>query len=230
MPNHLEDGAAILVDKPSGWTSFDVVNKLRWELKRKTGIKRYKVGHAGTLDPLATGLLIICIGKYTKLADQYQAQDKTYEGVIRLFRTTPTYDAEQEPDCYYPYQRLTKQQLNEAAGSLTGMISQLPPMYSAIKKNGVPLYRHARRGKEVAREPRRVNISSFTLSTMDLPDVHFEVGCSKGTYIRSLAYDYGRVLQTGAYLHRLRRTFIGRYSVEQAYDITSIIDQIEALD
>jgi len=228
-PTDLMTGAAILVDKPLEWTSFDVVNKLRWALKNKTGIKRYKVGHAGTLDPLATGLLIICISKYTKLADSFQAQSKSYSGEITLHATTPTYDAEMEPDVYFPRVGYNKDELIAAANEWTGQISQLPPIYSALKKDGVPLYKLARNGKKVEVSPRSVSISRFDLVDIEVPKVGFEVDCSKGTYIRSLAYDFGLTLGTGAYLSSLRRNAIGDYNVIDAWELNDLVDHINSI-
>ena len=226
----LISGAALLVDKPIGWTSFDVVNKIRWALKNKTGIKRFKVGHAGTLDPLATGLLIICISKYTKKADLYQAQNKSYQGSIQLFATTETYDAELEPNCYFPRKQFSHEELIKAAQYWTGNISQLPPIYSALKQNGIPLYKLARKGKKVEVSPRPVVVSKFELTKIELPQVFFDITCSKGTYIRSLAFDFGKSLGTGGYLSSLRRTSIGAYNVDEAWDLNSLVTCITQLD
>lgn len=208
--NPYEQGQVLLVDKPIEWTSFDAVRKLRYLTRTK------KVGHAGTLDPLATGLLIVCTGRFTKKINEYMAQEKEYTGTITLGATTPTYDLESEPQDFKPYDGLTKEQLNEATRIFTGPILQTPPIHSAIKKDGKRVYELARRGIEVKLEPRPVTIHSFDIVTLELPVVHFKVVCSTGTYIRSLANDYGTQLGCGGHLSSLRRTRIGNFSVEDA--------------
>lgn len=205
----LNAGTVILVDKPVRWTSFDVINKLRRPLKAK-------LGHAGTLDPLATGLLIVCTGSYTKRITEYQQLPKEYTGIIHLGATTPTYDLESEPQDFKPLDGLTEEVLLKATEQFTGNIMQAPPIHSAIKKDGKRAYELARAGKEIVLEPRPVRITGFELTKIALPEVHFRVTCSTGTYIRSLANDYGAALGCGAYLQALRRTKIGDFSAEDA--------------
>lgn len=199
-----------MIDKPVGWTSFDVVRKLRSLLKIK------KIGHAGTLDPLATGLLIICTGKYTKKINEYVGQEKEYTGTFTLGAVTPTYDLESEPGHFQPFGHITGEILAAAAARFTGEILQVPPAHSAIKQKGKPVYLLARKGVEVALEPRPVTISAFEITGVELPVISFRVVCSTGTYIRSLAHDFGQALQCGAYLSKLRRTRIGDFYVEEA--------------
>lgn len=220
-------GATILIDKPLEWTSFDVVNKLRYTLKKGLGIKKIKVGHAGTLDPLATGLLILCTGKATKTIEGLQVQEKEYTGEFFLGATTPSYDRETEVDNTYDISALTAKDLESARNNFVGLIDQKPPIFSAIKKNGKALYKYARAGKEVEIPTRQVNIFDFTLGEMDLPTVPFKVQCSKGTYIRSLAFDFGKALNAGAYLHSLVRTKIGDYSLLDAWSLEELIKEIE---
>lgn len=212
-------GAVLLVDKPQGWTSFDVVNKIRWRLRHITGVKKIKVGHAGTLDPMATGLLIICTGKATKSITQFQDLPKTYTGTLKLGATTPSYDAETEEDRQFPWQHLSHEDLERARQKFTGKIEQIPPMYSAVKVKGQPLYKLARKGKTIERKARQIEIYDFAFRQIQLPYIDFEVQCSKGTYIRSLAHDFGQNLGSGAYLTALRRTAIGEYSVDEAFSV-----------
>lgn len=219
----LREGTMLLVDKPSGWTSFDVVNKIRFAAKKKYQVKKIKVGHAGTLDPLATGLLIICTGKMTKQIDAYQGMDKVYTGSLRLGATTPTYDAESEVDTMYPTEHLTPEQIREAAKTLEGIIEQTPPIFSAVKINGKRAYELARKKKQVAMKKRTVNIHYFDVLDLKIPDLFFKIKCSKGTYIRSLAYDLGRLVDNGAYLTSLRRTQIGEYNVDDAWSLDDLI-------
>lgn len=212
----LRAGAVVLVDKPYRWTSFDVVNKLRKFL-------HVKIGHAGTLDPLATGLLIICTGKLTKSIEGYQKQPKEYTGIIRLGATTPTYDLESEPQDFKDCQQLSEEALLAATQKFTGELEQMPPAHSAIKKDGKRAYEYARAGKEVVLQARPVTISEFELTKIELPEVHFRVACSTGTYIRSLAHDYGQELGCGGYLQELRRTRIGDFDVTNAPDMDAWI-------
>lgn len=211
-----EEGALLLVDKPSGWTSFDVVNKLRYALRSKLGIKKIKVGHSGTLDPLATGLLIICTGKATKKINDLMGLDKKYSGEITLGASTPSYDKETEPDEYFETSYLTESSILKAVLELKGEQMQVPPMYSAIKIDGQPLYKKARKGKTIVVPARPVTIYDFEIKEFELPLIKFEVHCSKGTYIRSLAHDLGKNLQNGGYLSDLRRISIGSYHINQA--------------
>jgi tRNA pseudouridine55 synthase len=209
------EGKVLLIDKPLTWTSFDAVKKIRI-LTRIS-----KIGHAGTLDPLATGLLIICTGKFTKKINEYMAREKEYTGSFTLGATTPTYDRESEPTDFKPIDHLTAEQIHEATKQFTGEIFQLPPIHSAIKIEGKPAYVMARKGQDVKMEPRKVTISTFEITSIDLPVVHFKVVCTTGTYIRSLAYDFGQALGCGSYLSSLCRTRIGEFRVE---DAMSLID------
>jgi tRNA pseudouridine55 synthase len=210
-------GKVLLIDKPLTWSSFQAVNKLKYILKRKYDLpKKFKIGHAGTLDPLATGLLIICTGKFTKKITEIQAQIKEYTGTIVLGATTPSYDLETEIDATFPTAHITETLILETINKFLGEIDQKPPVFSAIKKDGKRLYEHARAGEEVEIQLRKTTIYEFEITRIQLPEVDFRVQCSKGTYIRSLAYDFGLALQSGGHLSALRRTKIGDYSVENA--------------
>jgi tRNA pseudouridine55 synthase len=213
-------GQVICIDKPLHWTSFDVVRKIRGSI----GIK--KVGHAGTLDPLATGLLIVCTGKFTKKINTYMAAVKEYTGAITLGATTPTYDLESNPENQKDTTSITVEHIRSAAGQLTGIIMQKPPVYSAIKKKGTPLYELARRGEDVELEPRQVEIIEFEIIDVDMPVLRFRIKCSTGTYIRSVAHDLGQILDCGAYLSALRRTAIGDIRVEEAQSMETFIDSL----
>lgn len=210
-------GKVLLIDKPLTWSSFQAVNKLKYILKRKYDLpKKFKIGHAGTLDPLATGLLIICTGKFTKKITEIQAQIKEYTGTIVLGATTPSFDLETEVDATFPTAHITEALILETTHKFLGEIDQKPPVFSAIKKDGKRLYEHARAGEEVEIQSRKTTIYEFEITRIQLPEVDFRVQCSKGTYIRSLAYDFGLELQSGGHLSALRRTKIGDYSVENA--------------
>lgn len=211
--NIFEQGQVLLIDKPLRWTSFDVVRKVRNLVKTK------KVGHAGTLDPLATGLLIVCTGKFTKRINEYMSQEKEYTGTFTLGAITPTYDLESEPQDFKPYAHLTADDIQNATKQFTGDIQQLPPAHSAIKVDGKRLYELARQGKEVKLEPRSVRIDQFEITDIQLPVVSFRVVCSTGTYIRSLANDMGVALECGAYLSSLCRTRIGTFTVDKAMNM-----------
>ena len=212
------EGQILLIDKPLKWSSFQAVNKLKYVLKRKFDLpKKFKIGHAGTLDPLATGLLIICTGKFTKKITEIQAQAKEYTGTIVLGATTPSYDMETEVDATFPIEHITTELIHETVQQFLGEIDQKPPVFSAIKKDGKRLYEHARAGEEVEIASRKTTIYEFEITRIALPEVDFRVQCSKGTYIRSLAFDYGKALHSGGYLSALRRTKIGEYSVENAF-------------
>lgn len=213
-------GSVILVDKPLEWTSFDVVNKLRYALKIK------KIGHAGTLDPLATGLLILCTGKMTKQIEGYQAQEKEYTGKMVLGKTTPSVDLETAIDSETDISHLSKDAIYALTKKFTGIISQVPPVYSAIKVKGKRAYKSARKGEELKLRPREVEVRLFEITDVTLPEVSFRVICSKGTYIRSLVRDFGAALSVGAYLSELRRTRIGEYNIDQAKTIEEIIAEI----
>ena len=212
----IQEGHVFLIDKPLDWTSFDVVNKIRWNIRKAYNLKKIKVGHAGTLDPKATGLLLVCTGKMTKSIDQLQAQEKTYTGTIKLGVTTPTYDLESEEDQTFPTAHLTEELIHETTKQFIGEIQQFPPMHSAIKVDGKRLYELAREGQEIERKSRTITIYDFKITKIDLPFVDFECHCSKGTYIRSLAFDFGKALNSGGYLTALRRTKIGEYDVVNA--------------
>ena len=212
-------GEIILIDKPLEWTSFQVVNKIRWIIKSTYGVKKIKVGHAGTLDPLATGLLIICTGKMTKSIEQFMGQEKEYTGTFTLGATTPSYDLETPINMEFPIDHIDEEMLQATLSKFIGTIYQQPPVFSALKKDGKRLYEYAREGTQVEVPHRKVNIHDFNLSQIDLPNVDFRVSCSKGTYIRSLANDFGKALNSGAYLTGLRRTRIGDFNIEKALSI-----------
>ena len=212
-------GEIILIDKPLEWTSFQVVNKIRWIIKSTYGIKKIKVGHAGTLDPLATGLLIICTGKMTKSIEQFMGQEKEYTGTFTLGATTPSYDLETPINMEFPINHIDEEMLQATLSKFIGTIDQQPPVFSALKKDGKRLYEYAREGTQVEVPHRKVNIHDFNLTQIDLPNVDFRVSCSKGTYIRSLANDFGKALNSGAYVTGLRRTRIGDFNIEKALSI-----------
>jgi tRNA pseudouridine55 synthase len=216
---NFEEGAVILIDKPLDWTSFDVVSKIRNTIRIK------KVGHAGTLDPLATGLLILCTGKMTKKIDEFQAQEKEYEGELVLGKTTPSYDLETEVDKEFDISSLTEELIKKNVLQFIGTIQQIPPIYSAIKVDGIPLYKKARKGEEVEIKAREVTISEFEITEIQLPIVKFRVVCSKGTYIRSLVRDFGAALDNGAYMSALRRTRIGQFQVKEAEQLTEFVEK-----
>lgn len=218
-----KDGQVLLIDKPLTWTSFQAVNKLRWHIKQRFAIKKIKVGHAGTLDPLATGLLIICTGKQTKEIHTYQGQPKEYTGTITLGATTPSYDLETEVDEVFPIDHITEETLQTISKQFIGDLEQKPPIFSAIKKDGKRLYDLARRGETTEIKSRTITISEFEITKVNLPNVEFRVVCSKGTYIRSLAYDFGKALNSGAHLSALRRTKIGDFSIQNANSIEDFI-------
>lgn len=208
------EGQILLIDKPLTWSSFQAVNKLKYILKRKYDLpKKFKIGHAGTLDPLATGLLIICTGKFTKRITEIQAQAKEYTGTITVGATTPSYDLETEVDATFPTEHISEALILETTKQFLGEIDQKPPVFSAIKKDGKRLYEHARAGEEVEIASRKTTIYEFEITRIALPEIDFRVKCSKGTYIRSLAFDFGIALNSGAYLSALRRTKIGDYDV-----------------
>jgi len=211
-----KNGQIILIDKPLQWTSFQVVNKLRWLIRKNFKIKKIKVGHAGTLDPLATGLLIICTGKFTKRIEEFQGQVKEYTGTIRLGATTPSYDLETEVDQVFPVHHISETMIKKTVDQFIGDIEQYPPVFSALKKDGKRLYEYARSGTEVEVPARKVKVDTFEITRIQMPEVDFRVVCSKGTYIRSLAHDFGKALDSGAHLSVLQRTKIGEFSVENA--------------
>jgi tRNA pseudouridine55 synthase len=212
-----ERNEVILIDKPLRWTSFDVVNKIRWAGKYK------KVGHAGTLDPLATGLLILCTGKMTKQIDTFQAQEKEYTGTLVLGKTTPSVDLETEVDAEFPTEHITQEAINQAVKQLSGVIEQIPPAHSAIKINGKRAYESARKGEEVIIKSRQVEVKEFEIDSTNFPEISFRIVCSKGTYIRSIVRDFGKLLNSGAYMSSLRRTRIGEFKIENALTIDQFL-------
>ena len=225
-----KSGQILLIDKPLHWTSFQAVNKLRWEIRRAFNIKKIKVGHAGTLDRLATGLLIICTGKMTKQINTFQGQDKAYTGTIIIGATTPSYDLETEIDKTYPTDHITETLIHNTAKTFIGDIVQYPPIFSAVKKDGKRLYEYARAGESVEIKPREIRISEFEITKINGQELDFRVVCSKGTYIRSLAHDFGRALNSGAHLSVLRRTKIGDFDVKDAISPTEFIATLGRLE
>lgn len=220
-PSVYETGQVLLIDKPLHWTSFDVVRKIRNLIRIK------KVGHAGTLDPLATGLLIVCTGKFTKKINEYMAREKEYTGTFTLGATTPTYDLESEPTDFKPLEGIDRNTIIQQTASFTGDILQIPPAHSAIKVDGKRVYELARQGKEVKLDPRPVTIKEFEITRIELPEVDFRVVCTTGTYIRSLANDFGAALGCGAYLSKLCRTRIGEFRLEEAKDMQEFEKEIK---
>lgn len=223
-----KNGQVLLIDKPLEWTSFQAVNKIRWHIKQRFQIKKIKVGHAGTLDPLATGLLIICTGKQTKEIHIYQGQEKEYTGTFTIGATTPSYDLETEIDNTFPTEHITNELIHETTKQFLGEIDQKPPIFSAIKKEGKRLYELARKGETTEINSRKVTIDEFEITNINLPNIDFRVVCSKGTYIRSLAFDFGKALGSGGHLSALRRTKIGEFSVKNAKSIEDFIKTLEA--
>lgn len=222
------EGQVLLIDKPLEWTSFQAVNKIKWLLKKQYNLKKIKVGHAGTLDPLATGLLIICTGKMTKQIESFQQQQKEYTGTFEIGTVTPSYDKETEVSETFSTEHITKKILLQATEKFKGEILQQPPIFSAVKKDGERLYNLARKGKTTEIPFRKIHIYKFELTSTELPLIDFKVACSKGTFIRSLAYDYGKVLKSGAHLAALRRTKIGEFSVDKALSIDEFETQLKA--
>ena len=214
-----KEGKVLLIDKPLNWTSFQVVNKVRWLIKQQFSIKKIKVGHAGTLDPLATGLLILCTGKFTKKIETYQAQVKEYTGTITLGATTPSYDLESEIDQKFDISEISEEDILKNTQQVLGEIQQQPPIFSALKKNGKRLYEYAREGSKIEIPSRAVTIKEFEITKIELPCIEFRIVCGKGTYIRSLAHDFGRSLNNGAHLSGLRRTKIGEFRIEDAISV-----------
>tara|TARA_B100000029_G_scaffold43604_1_gene40385 strand:+ start:2805 stop:3494 length:690 start_codon:yes stop_codon:yes gene_type:complete len=224
--NDLISGKIILINKDEGWSSFDVVNKIRYAIKKKFSINKIKVGHAGTLDPLATGLLILCTGKMTKKIDTLSNLNKKYIGTITLGATTPSYDCETEIDKTYPINHITDQMILKRANNFIGFNNQTPPIYSAIKKDGKRLYKYARAGEKVEIKSRKIEILEFNIIGIEMPYIHFEILCSKGTYIRSIAKDFGEKVNSGGYLSMLKRTEIGKHSVKDAYKVQDFIKNV----
>ena len=208
-----QSGQVLLVDKPLNWTSFQVVNKIRWNIRKDHNIKKIKVGHAGTLDPLATGLLVICTGRKTKEIESYQGQEKEYTGTFVLGSTTPSFDLETEIDSTFPIEGITEEDLQNTVAQLSGNITQYPPVFSAVKINGKRAYESARKGEEIKMNPRVVTVSKFEIDSSDFPNINFTIVCSKGTYIRTIASDFGKILDNGAHLSVLRRERIGEFRI-----------------
>lgn len=222
-----KNGQILFIDKPLNWTSFQVVNKIRWEIRKKFHIKKIKVGHAGTLDPLATGLLVICTGKFTKKISEFQAASKEYTGTITLGATTPSYDLETEIDQTFSTDHISPLAIQQAATAFLGKVQQKPPLYSAIKKDGVRLYEIARKGENTEINSREIEIFSFDITQIEMPQVHFKIVCSKGTYIRSIANDFGKILQSGAHLSELRRTKSGEFDLGEALSPEEFIESLK---
>jgi len=235
MPNNtllktkddFQNGQLLLIDKPYEWSSFQAVNAIKWGIRRKFDLKKIKVGHAGTLDPLATGLLLICTGAFTKKINTLQGMPKEYTGTLHLGATTPSYDLETEVNHSFPTSHISEASIHEVCSSFIGEIQQVPPVFSALKKEGRRLYDYARKGENVHIEPRKVTIHEFEITAINFPKVSFRVVCSKGTYIRTLANDFGEKLRSGAYLSELRRTKIGDYNVNKA--VTPVVFQEKVL-
>lgn len=223
------EGQLLLIDKPLEWTSFDVVNKIRYSIKSTYDLKKIKVGHAGTLDPLATGLLIIAVGKKTKTISQLMGLPKTYTGTMKLGETTPSYDGETEVDERFPWEHITSELIHLNRDAFLGEQDQIPPIFSAIKKDGKKAYESAREGVKIEMQARRVEIKSFQVDQKPPQELSFTVSCSKGTYIRSLAHDFGKALNSGAYLSSLRRTAIGDYKIEDALSLDQFLKSLEPL-
>jgi tRNA pseudouridine55 synthase len=219
--NKFEEGQVLLIDKPLQWTSFDVIRRIRHLIKVK------KVGHAGTLDPLATGLLIICTGKFTKKINEYMAREKEYTGTFTLGAFTPTYDLESQPENFKPLENISEEKIKNAANNFLGETMQVPPAHSAVKVEGKRVYELARKGEEVKLDARKIFIKEFEIAAIELPVVHFRVVCSTGTYIRSLANDFGEVLACGAHLSSLRRTRIGEFKIEDALSMQEFEDSLK---
>lgn len=226
LPEDFLEGQVVLIDKPLHWSSFQAVNKVKWSLKKHLGLKKIKVGHAGTLDPLATGLLIICTGKFTKRIAELQGMEKEYTGTFHLGATTPSYDLETEVNATFPTAHINDELIHKTVEQFLGEIDQKPPVFSAIKKDGKRLYEHARKGEEVEIASRKTTIHEFEITRIALPEVDFRVVCSKGTYIRSLAHDFGIALQSGAHLTALRRTKIGAFDVDNAISPQDFEDSV----
>ena len=227
-PEDYQEGQILLIDKPLKWSSFQAVNKLKFGLIKELKLpKKFKIGHAGTLDPLASGLLIICTGKFTKRIEELQGQAKEYTGTITVGATTPSYDLETEINERFPTQQITEALIHDTLPQFIGEIDQKPPVFSAIKKDGKRLYESARAGIEVEIKTRKVTVSEFEITRIALPEIDFRIVCSKGTYIRSIAYDFGLALNSGGHLTALRRTKIGDYSVDNAVEPETFIEALQ---
>ena len=222
------DGQILMIDKPLNWTSFQAVNKLKYALINQVGLpKKFKIGHAGTLDPLATGLLLVCTGKFTKRIAELQGQVKEYTGTFFIGATTPSYDLETEIDATFDTNHINEDLIYKTVKQFLGEINQKPPIYSAIKKDGIRLYEHARAGEEVEIAFRKTSIYEFEITRIALPEIDFRISCSKGTYIRSIAFDFGKAMQSGSHLTALRRTKIGDYNVDNAFNLESFVENLK---
>lgn len=226
MDCRFEEGEVLLINKPLKWSSFDVINRFRYFLRKQCGIQKIKVGHAGTLDPLADGLLIVCTGRFTKRIEEFQGQEKEYTGTFRLGATTPSFDLEHEPDQTFETDHITPEMIRQAAAGLTGDIMQVPPVFSAIKIGGKRAYKFARKDKDPELSARPVNIREFEITRIQMPEVDFRISCSKGTYIRSIARDFGLALNSGAHLTALRRTRIGEFLLKDAWELEDLMVHI----
>lgn len=221
-------GQTLLIDKPLHWTSFQAVNKMKWALKSKLGLKKIKIGHAGTLDPLASGLLLVCTGKATKQISELQGQVKEYTGTFCIGSTTPSFDLETEINQRFPTEHISEELIRQTTLQFLGEIDQKPPVFSAIKKDGKRLYEHARAGETVEIASRKTTVYEFEITRIEMPEVDFRISCSKGTYIRSIADDFGKAMDSGSHLTALRRTKIGDYTVENAQGVLAFVDSLEA--
>ena len=223
-----QEGQVLLIDKPLNWTSFQAVNKLKYALINQVGLpKKFKIGHAGTLDPLATGLLLICTGKFTKKISEFQGQVKEYTGTFFIGATTPSYDLETEIDFRFPINHISNELIHETVKQFLGEIDQIPPIFSAIKKDGVRLYEHARAGESIEIASRKTTIHEFEITRIELPEIDFRIKCSKGTYIRSIAFDFGKAMNSGSHLTALRRTKIGDFDVVNAVDVEQFVTELK---
>lgn len=225
--NPFSEGMFVVVDKPLKWTSFDIVNKFRYLLCRRLGIKKLKVGHAGTLDPLATGVVVVCTGKFTKRIDEVQRQEKVYTATVRLGATTPSFDLESEADATYPTEHITQELVEEALARFVGEINQVPPTFSAVRKDGKRAYEYARKGHDIELDTKRIVVYSIELLRYELPDIDIKVTCGKGTYIRALARDIGAALGSGGHLTALRRERVGTFTIEEAITVEEFSEFIE---
>jgi tRNA pseudouridine55 synthase len=223
-----QEGQVLLIDKPLNWTSFQAVNKLKYALINQVGLpKKFKIGHAGTLDPLATGLLLVCTGKFTKRISELQGQAKEYTGTFFIGATTPSYDLETDIDFRFPINHINKELIYETVKQFLGEVDQKPPIFSAIKKDGVRLYEHARAGECIEIASRKTTIHEFEITRIELPEIDFRIKCSKGTYIRSIAFDFGKAMNSGSHLTALRRTKIGDYDVKNAVDVEQFVAHLK---
>ncbi|MBL7904200.1 MAG: tRNA pseudouridine(55) synthase TruB [Bacteroidales bacterium] len=229
MEFNFEEGEILLINKPLTWSSFDVINRFRVFLKKNQDIKKIKVGHAGTLDPLADGLLIVCTGKFTKRIEEFQGQEKEYTGTFRLGATTPSFDLEHDIDQTYETTHITPELIYEAVRKLTGDLMQVPPVFSAIKIGGKRAYKFARKDEDPGLSARLVNVREFEITRIEMPEVDFRISCSKGTYIRSLARDFGLALGSGAHLTALRRTRIGEFLLKDAWELDELMERVSSL-